>query len=103
MFGLCDLDAGVKQKIFSTAIQKLGYEEYHMCNSKIGCSIFYKSSKFTLVDQKYYEYEEISDQIGNLNSMVKCSNDHEHNIEEFKEIHSTQEFFIYVHLKLKKS
>ena len=74
-----------------------------MCNSKIGCSIFYKSSKFILVDQKYFEYEEISDQIGNLNSTVKCSHDHEHNIEEFKEIHSTQEFFIYCHLKLKKS
>lgn len=39
-----------------------------MCNSKIGCSIFYKTSKFTLIEEKYFEYEEISDQIGILNS-----------------------------------
>jgi mRNA deadenylase 3'-5' endonuclease subunit Ccr4 len=68
VFGLCDLDAGVKQKIFSTAIKKLGYQEYHMCNSKIGTSIFYKTAKFTLIEAKYFQYEEISDQIGNLNS-----------------------------------
>ena len=36
-----------------------------------------------------------------MNASVKNSSDHERNIEEFKKIHNSREYFIYVHLKLK--
>ena len=49
IFGLCDLDAGTKYKFFCISIKQLGYEEFHMENSLVGISIFYKVSKFTLI------------------------------------------------------
>ena len=36
-----------------------------------------------------------------MNAAVRCSEDHEKNMEEFKRIHNGREYFIYVHLKLK--
>ena len=51
VFGLCDLDSGTKSKFLCAAIRELGYEEYHEENCKIGISIFYRTAKFTLVEQ----------------------------------------------------
>ena len=51
MFGLCDLDSGTKSKFLCASIRDLGYEEYHEENCKIGVSIFYRTAKFTMVEQ----------------------------------------------------
>jgi len=36
-----------------------------------------------------------------MNASVKTSTDQERNIEEFKRMHDSREYFIYVHLKLR--
>jgi hypothetical protein len=85
----------------SSSIVALGYEELHAENSLIGISIFYKSAKFNLIESKCCVYEEISEEINIMNASVKTSADHDRNIKDFVKIHSSREYFIYVHLKLK--
>ena len=85
----------------SASIRDLGYEEFHVENSKIGISIFYKPSKFTLIDKQAILFQEINEDINIMNASVRTSADQDKNIEEFKRMHDSREYFIYVHLKLR--